>query len=69
MSEPRRCGICWGSHGCKLERGHEGPHLCCCAVPDWKDYIDQGGYEDEEGVLNVGAPPYYGPETYFYGDE
>ena len=22
------CRVYWGSHGCHLERGHDGPHLC-----------------------------------------
>ncbi len=65
MSED--CRVYWGSHGCKLERGHDGPHLCCCAVKNWQDFPD--GYEDKDGVLNVGAPPYYGPDTRFYGED
>ena len=24
---------------------------------------------DDEGVLNVGGPPYYGPDTQFYGED
>lgn len=67
MAKP--CRVYWGSHGCRLECGHEGPHLCECAVPDWQDYVDKGGYIDEEGALNVGAPPYYGPNTKFYGED
>jgi hypothetical protein len=55
MSEP--CRVFWGSHGCCLSRGHEGPHLCECAGPD------------EDGVRNVGRPPYYGPNTTFYGED
>jgi hypothetical protein len=52
------CRVYWGSHGCSLERGHDGPHLCSCA-----------GDPDDPGVLNVGAPPYYGPDTHFYGED
>jgi len=62
------CRVYWGSHGCNLERGHDGPHHCDCA--------DEGGFDpetreyyDEPGVFNVGAPPYYGPETSFYGED
>jgi hypothetical protein len=51
-----RCRVYWGSHGCGLPRGHEGPHLCICyEVP-----AERGG---------VGKPPYYGPETRFYGED
>jgi hypothetical protein len=62
-----RCEVYWGSHGCRLGRGHDGPHLCECAVENWREYPD--GYSDADGVLNVGAPPYYGAETNFYGDD
>lgn len=55
IEEWQDCRVFWGSHGCKLERGHEGPHLCECADPD------------EEG--NVGGPPYYGPDTRFWGED
>lgn len=62
------CRVYWGSHGCKLERGHDGPHLCSCTDdpgidPETKEYID------DPGCFNVGAPPYYGPETRFYGED
>lgn len=53
------CRVYWGSHGCSLERDHDGPHLCDCHV--------DAKYPD--GVVNVGAPPYYGPETNFYGED
>lgn len=23
------CRVEWRSHGCDLERGHAGPHVCC----------------------------------------
>lgn len=55
-----RCDVYWGSHGCELPKGHEKiglPHVCLsCFDPD-----DMDGY--------VGAPPYYGPDTKFYGDD
>lgn len=55
---PEPCRVYWGTHGCNLPRGHEGPHICDCA------------YEpEEENVVNVGKPPYYGPETTFYGED
>ena len=51
-----RCHVFWGSHACDRPRGHEGPHLClACWEPG------------EEGW--VGAPPYYGPETRFFGED
>jgi hypothetical protein len=49
------CEVFWGSHGCCLEPGHDGPHLCTCATE-----------APEEGV-DVGQPPYYGEATRFYG--
>lgn len=51
-----KCRVYWGSHGCDRPRGHTGPHLCLSC---WT--------EDEAGW--VGAPPYYGPETFFYGED
>lgn len=60
MSEARPsddvvCRVYWGSHGCDLPRGHDGPHICECA--------------DRSEPGNVGAPPYYGPDTIFYGED
>jgi hypothetical protein len=62
------CRVYWGSHGCDLPRGHpaDQPHDCgCCECgehhpyPDWPD----------ENVLCVSRPPYYGPDTKFYGED
>lgn len=54
------CQTYWGSHGCRFEAGHEGACECsCCDCPD-----DQAC---EPGC--VAKPPYYGPETRFYGDD
>ena len=61
------CRVFWGSHGCRHPRGHspELPHSCdCCECghhpyPDWP----------ETNVLCVAEPPYYGPETRFYGED
>lgn len=50
------CRVYWGSHGCCRPRGHQGPHLCLSCRDD-----------DEDGW--VGAPPYYGTETRFYGED
>jgi hypothetical protein len=55
------CRVYWGSHGCMHLRGHDPgtPHACdCCEcpVPDCKPSC-------------VAKPPYYGPETRFYGED
>jgi hypothetical protein len=56
------CRVFWGSHGCHLPRGHEGPHDCgCCECEDHeRDH-------EEEGC--VATAPFYGPETRFYGED
>lgn len=54
------CRVYWGSHGCQLERGHDGPHECDCCTCD--DHPDPGS-----GC--VASPPYYGPGTTFYGED
>lgn len=57
------CEVYWGSHGCRFERGHEGGCECdCCTCGD--RHPDAG-----DGVLCVAKPPYYGPDTNFYGDD
>jgi len=69
------CRVYWGSHGCDLVRGHDGP--CCCECGwEWDLGFDEKyvrcGYaprEDSEGVLNVGARPYYGWPTGFFGED
>lgn len=54
---PAVCRTYWGSHGCDLPRNHRGPHQCNeCWNPD-----DTDGY--------VGAWPYYGPDTRFFGED
>lgn len=60
------CRVYWGSHGCELERGHDGPHICECAHDDDYDPVTR---LDADGVRNVGAPPYYGEGTKFYGED
>jgi len=54
------CRVYWGSHGCMHPRGHDAsiPHECdCCECPG------------ECKRSCVAKPPYYGPETRFYGEE
>lgn len=53
------CRVYWGSHGCDLERGHDGHCECCCCCDG----------EHEGGGSCVGMHPYYGPETRFYGED
>lgn len=62
------CRVYWGSHGCRLERGHDGPHECGCALDQGVD-PETREYADDPGVFNVGAAPYYGPNTRFYGED
>jgi hypothetical protein len=56
------CRVYWGSHGCSFQRGHDGPCVCCCDCPD-------GGPHPNPETGCVGGPPYYGPETRFYGED
>jgi hypothetical protein len=36
MTEVRQdCRVYWGSHGCDLERGHDGQHVCGCGTPPY----------------------------------
>jgi hypothetical protein len=61
VSMPQDCHVFWGSHGCRHPRGHstEIPHECdCCECPEsgCRPYC-------------VAKPPYYGPETRFYGGD
>lgn len=60
------CRVYWGSHGCMLERGHDGAHHCVCDLDGDFDPVTR---LDSDGVHNVGGPPYYGPETRFYGED
>lgn len=59
------CRVYWGSHGCIFRRGHVQPHECdCCECENH----ELNPY-DEDGVLCVGKPPYYGSDTKFYGED
>lgn len=59
------CRVYWGSHGCRFERGHDGPCECSCCECGG-EHTDQ---PDADGVSCVAKPPYYGPETKFYGED
>lgn len=61
-----RCRVYWGTHGCRFDRGHEGPHICVCCECDDHD-ATEGLLES--GMWCVGAPPYYGDGTQFYGED
>ena len=53
------CRVFWGSHGCELERGHDGTHSCsCCNCENHPDIPEC-----------VGKAPYYGDNTQFYGED
>lgn len=65
MCVKRFCRVYWGSHGCDLPRGHKQPHECSCCT--CLDHAKNNFYED--GVKCVAKPPYYGPDTKFYGED
>lgn len=54
------CRVYWGSHGCARPLGHDGDHWCDCCDCDNHPDPDSGC---------VAGPPYYGPDTRFYGDD
>lgn len=63
----RPCRVYWGSHGCMLERDHDGPHICSCAP---RGALERGYLTaDERADGNVGAPPYYSEATNFWGED
>lgn len=66
-----RCRVYWGSHGCQLARDHAGPHecSCCTCVDHTSDPLHGSSDPEDEGVLCVAKPPYYGPDTQFYGED
>jgi hypothetical protein len=59
------CRVYWGSHGCELPRGHEGDCVCCDEPCPPGECVNAGA----DCTCNVGTPPYYGPETRFYGED
>lgn len=60
MATTPKCRVYWGTHGCDHGRGHDGDCECdCCECIDHPD--------PESGC--VAKPPYYGPDTRFYGDD
>lgn len=65
------CRVYWGSHGCRFNRGHDGPHECdCCTCPEGRhNGVDAPRLIDDEKVACVSKPPYYGTMTAFYGED
>ncbi|WP_311208786.1 MULTISPECIES: hypothetical protein [unclassified Aeromicrobium] len=67
-----QCRTFWGTHGCDLPRGHDvekDPHACgCCDCDDHEANAGQRSDDDGEWVC-VARPPYYGPDTKFYGED
>lgn len=62
------CRVYWGTHACCHERGHDGPHECDCC--ECEDHAANHEHQDENGEwVCVAKPPYYGPQTTFYGED
>lgn len=62
LEASRLCDVYWGTHGCRFVVGHSVPHECeCCECQDHE--------RDHEAEGCVAKPPYYGPDTRFYGDD
>lgn len=67
MVHMNKCDVYWGSHGCDLEEGHEGQHIClsCCDQADWSHKAEHDYSDGAEGIFSgcVGTWPYYGREA------
>lgn len=63
------CRVYWGSHGCMLERGHDGDCICRCAFDDAGNELPNRNTPGNEDNGNVGNAPYYGDITTFYGED
>lgn len=63
------CRVYWGSHGCHRPRGHdpELPCECCCCECESHPDPDPDNPNSEPSC--VAKPPYYGPDTHFYGED
>lgn len=55
------CDTFWGSHGCGLDVGHDGP--CDCM---WTEYDEDGDIVSFEPAGGNCSPPYHGPDTLFF---
>ena len=63
------CDTYWGTHGCDLPRGHDGPCDCGCCTCEEEGGTHPHPDPNEPNYICVSKPPYYGPETTFYGDD
>jgi hypothetical protein len=63
------CRVYWGSHGCQYERGHDGH--CKCECCECVEHDHDALLDDGDGIeyICVGAHPYYGEMTRFYGED
>jgi len=61
------CRVYWGSHGCRLARGHEGDCECDCCECEHHPDPDPDNPGGESSC--VAKSPYYGPRTRFYGED
>lgn len=61
--------VYWGSHGCENGTTHLiGVECLCCCECD--DHAVEGFIPDDSGGgICVGAYPFYGPDTHFYGED
>lgn len=59
---PLYCDVFWGSHGCSLDPGHEGPCRCITNV-----YDEDGNIIELYSEGNC-TPPYFGPDTEFFSN-
>ena len=63
------CRVYWGSHGCQLERGHEGTCECSCCICG-EEHSHETIVDDTFGsIVCVAKAPYYGSDTWFYGED
>lgn len=66
------CRVYWGSHGCRFDDPkHEGlcECNCCHCPPGHHNGVEAPELVNGPGVICVAKPPYYGPDTRFYGED
>jgi hypothetical protein len=62
------CRVYWGTHGCYRPRGHRGGHVCDCSPWIVRRVLHRLlPWHRWRG--HVGARPYYGRNTSFYGED
>lgn len=62
-ANPAYCDTFWGSHGCDLPPGHEGP--CMCITIFYGKDGEEISRHEGEGTC---GPPYHGPDTWFHSN-